>query len=165
MNHIVRYSEHIYNALLSLYPVRFRVRFGPEMAQLFRDCCHDALQKGEVAVLVAFLLQVTRDLLSSILRERSREIFRPPIMTVAEHPVIAMIDSLLIPSIVTANLMVLGPILTLLVQGVPALHAPIEQFMVTSGFFSFAIGSLAVGVSLVLAKLRPTVRLWVKLSA
>src|SRR5260370_31598865 len=109
MNHIVRYSEHIYNALLSLYPVRFRVRFGPEMAQLFRDCCHDALQKGEVAVLVAFLLQVTRDLLSSILRERGREIFRPPIMTTAEHPVIAIIDSLLIPSIVTVNLMVLGP--------------------------------------------------------
>jgi hypothetical protein len=161
MNHIVRYSEHVYNALLSLYPVRFRVRFGPEMAQIFRDCCHDALQKGEVAVLVAFLLQISRDLLTSILCERGREIFRP---VHAEHPLITMIDSLLIPSIVTANLMVLGPILTLLVQGGSALHAPIGQFMLTSGFFSLAIGSLAILASLLMTKLRPTVRLWVKLS-
>jgi hypothetical protein len=58
----IQYSERLYSALLSLYPVRFRVRFAPEMVQLFRDCCHDALEKGEVAVVVAFWLRVSRDL-------------------------------------------------------------------------------------------------------
>ena len=58
----IEYSERIYNALLSLYPVQFRLRFAPEMLQLFRDCCRDALQKGEVAVVVAFWIQVGRDL-------------------------------------------------------------------------------------------------------
>jgi len=161
MSHVVRYAEGIYNALLSLYPLEFRARFGPEMAQLFRDCCRDALQKGEIAILVAFLVQVTKDLFSSVLRERCREMLRP---LDSDHPVMTLIDSLLIPSIVTANLLVLGPILTLLIQGVPAVHAPIEQFMLTSGFFSFAIGSLAVVASLIIRKVRPSARLWVKLS-
>jgi len=162
MNTIVGYFERLYTLLLSLYPVQFSLRFGPEMAQLFRDCCHDALQKGEAAVLVAFVLQTLRDLGSSILRERTRDMLRP---VDDGHPVIVMVDSLLIPSIVTANLLVLGPILTLLLQGGSALHAPIEQFMLTSGFFSFVIGSLAVAASLVMSNLRPNARLWVKLSA
>jgi hypothetical protein len=39
----IQYAERFYNALLSLYPVEFRIRFAPEMLQLFRDCCRDAL--------------------------------------------------------------------------------------------------------------------------
>ena len=76
-----------------------------------------------------------------------------------------VVDALIIPSIVTANLMVLGPILTLLVQGIPAVNAPIEQFMLTSGMVSFAIGCLTVLASIIITRLRPTARLWVKLSA
>ena len=162
MNIFMENFERLYSALLSLYPIQFRLRFGPEMSQLFRDCCRDALEKGEAAVLVAFLLQTLRDLCASVLRERGREMLRP---IGAGNPVIAAVDSLLIPGIVTANLLVLGPILTLLLQGVSALQAPIDQFMLTSGVFSFVIGSLAVAASLIMAKLRPTVRLWVKLSA
>ena len=159
MNLTVQYSERLYNALLSLYPFRFRVRFAPEMMQLFRDCCHDALEKGQVAVLVAFWLRVLRDLLFSVLRERRRVLMAP---IDAEHPLTGIIDLLLIPSMVTANLMVLGPILTLLIRG--GANIPTDQFVVTSGFFSFAIGSLTVLASIVITKLRPTVRLWVKLS-
>jgi hypothetical protein len=156
----IQYSERVYSVLLSLYPVRFRVRFAPEMLQLFRDCCHDALEKGEVAVLAAFWLKATRDLFVSALRERGRELIGP---IGAEHPIVGIIDLLLIPSMVTANLVALGPILTLVVRG----GAPIapDQFIVTSGFFSFAIGALAVVASMIITKLRPTVRLWVKLSA
>ena len=163
MSHMVKYAENVYNALLSLYPVQFRVRFGPEMMQLFRDCSRDALEKGEVAVLVAFCVQATRDLVVSIVRERGQEMLSSPVD--ADHPVMAVVDALLIPSIVTANLMALGPILTLLVQGLPAIDAPIEQFMLTSGMFSFAIGCLTVLASIVITRLRPTARLWVKLSA
>ena len=160
MNVNLQYAERVYNVLLSLYPVRFRVRFAPEMAQLFRDCCHDALENGEVAVLAAFLVSALRDLLISILRERRSELMGP---LNVDHPIVGIIDVILIPSIVTVNLVVLGPVLTLLIRGGEVM--PADQFMMTSGFFSVAIGSLAVVTSLVITKLRPTVRLWVKLSA
>jgi hypothetical protein len=160
MNVNLQYAERVYNVLLSLYPIRFRVRFAPEMAQVFRDCCHDALEKGEVAILAAFLVSALRDLLVSILRERRSELMGPLNI---DHPIVGIIDLTLIPSIVTVNLVVLGPVLTLLVRG--GVMMPMEQFVMTSGFFSVAIGGLAVVTSLVITKLRPTVRLWVKLSA
>ena len=114
MNLTLHYSERVYNALLSLYPVRFRIRFAPEMLQLFRDCCHDALEKGEVAVLAAFWLRAMRDLFFSAVRERQREVLGP---LNSEHPLMGIIDLTLIPTIVTVNLIALGPILTLLVRG------------------------------------------------
>ena len=159
-NLTVAYSERVYNTLLSLYPARFRIRFAPEMVQIFRDCCHEALEKGEVAVVAAFLLRTMSDLLVSVLRERRRELLGP---LDADHPLIGIIDLLLIPTMVTANLLALGPILTLLIRG--GIDLAPEQFAVISGFFSIVIGSLAVIASVVITKLRPTVRLWVKLSA
>src|SRR4029453_1867073 len=108
----IQYSERVYNALLSLYPFQFRVRFAPEMLQLFRDCGPDALEKGQVAIVVAFWLRVSRDLCISVLRERGRELTRP---VDADHPLMGLVDLLLIPSMITANLLALGPILTLLV--------------------------------------------------
>jgi hypothetical protein len=127
---------------------------------LFRDCCRDALEKGQVAIVVAFWLRLTRDLFVSVVRERGRELMRP---VGAEHPLVGIVDLLLIPSMVTANLVALGPILTLLVRGSAPLS--LDEFFMTSGFFSVAIGTLAVVASVVVTKLRPTVRLWVKLSA
>jgi hypothetical protein len=159
MNLSLHYSERVYNALLTLYPVRFRARFAPEMLQLFRDCCHDALEKGEVAVIAAFWMRAMRDLFLSIVRERQREILGP---LDSEHPLIGFIDLILIPSIVTVNLIALGPVLTLLFRGGFPISA--EQFAMTSGFFSIAIGSLSVLASVLITKLRPQVRLWVKLS-
>ena len=159
MNLTLHYSERVYNALLSLYPVRFRARFAAEMVQLFRDCCHDALEKGEVGVLAAFWMRAMRDLFLSIVRERQREVLGP---LDSEHPLMGFIDLTLIPSIVTVNLIALGPVLTLLFRGGFQLSA--EQFAMTSGFFSIVIGSLSVVASLIVTRLRPTVRLWVKLS-
>ena len=156
----LEYSERLYQALLSLYPIHFRIRFAPEMVQLFRDCSRDALEKGEVAVLAAFLVRTIRDLLFSVLRERRRELMGP---IDADHPLIGIIDMLLIPSMVTANLIALGPIFTLLFRGGATIS--MDQFIMTSGFFSLVIGVLAIAASLVITKLRPSVRLWVKLSA
>jgi hypothetical protein len=159
MNLSIQYAERAYNALLSLYPVRFRIRFGPEMTQLFRDCCHDALEKGEVAVLVAFWVAAVRDLLLSVVHERSRELAGP---LGIDHPFVGFVDATLIPSMVGMNLLALGPLLTLLFAGVTI---PTDRFIMTSGFFSIVLGSLAVLASLAITRLRPTVRLWVKLSA
>jgi hypothetical protein len=130
------------------------------MIQLFHDMCSDALEKGEVALVAAFWLRTMRDLVFSVLRERRRELMGP---FDAENPLVGIIDLLLIPSMVTANLLALGPILTLLVRGGKDL--PIEQFVAASAFFSFVVGTLAVVASLILTRVRPTGRLWVKLSA
>jgi len=159
MSLTVHYSERLYNVLLSLYPVGFRIRFSHEMLQLFRDCSHDALEKGEMAVLVAFWMRTARDLFISVLRERQRELVGP---LDEDHPLMALVDALLIPTMVTAKLAVLGPILTLMVRG--GYDMPGNQFIATSGFFSLAIGTLAVAASVVITRLRPTARLWVKLS-
>jgi hypothetical protein len=155
----IQYSERFYSALLSLYPVRFRVRFAPEMMQLFRDCSHDVLEKGEVAVFVAFLVGMTRDLLFSLIRERGMEWVRPA----ETHPLIAVIDLLLIPTMVTMKLIALGPLLTLLV--LDGTKLTLDQFVMTSAFFSLAMGTLAIVASIIFTRLRPNVRLWVKLSA
>lgn len=159
MNLNLQYAERVYSALLSLYPVRFRVRFAPEMMQLYRDCCHDALEKGEAAVLAAFWISAVRDLLFSVLRERRRESAAP---LNPDHPLMGFVDLTLIPSIVSINLLFLGPVMTVLCLGV---SIPINRFMITSAFFSIALGTLAVAASIVITRLRPTVRLWVKLSA
>jgi hypothetical protein len=100
-----------------------------------------------------------RDFSISLIRERSRGMTGP---LGSSHPVVAFVDLLLIPGMVTANLLALGPFLTLLVRG--GSRIPADQFIATSGFFSLAIGALAVAVSVVMTRLRPTVRLWVKLS-
>lgn len=159
----IYYAERIYSALLALYPVEFRVRFAPEMLQLFRDCCHDvledALEKGEIAVIAAFWVQAMRDLLSSVARERSRALLGP---VNAYHPLVAVVDLLLIPSMITANLIVLGPLLALLTLG--GGFITVDRFIAASAFFSVAIGTGAVLASIVITRLRPTVRLWVKLS-
>ena len=159
MNLSLHYAERVYNALLSLYPIRFRVRFGPEMVQLFRDCCHDAREKGEVAVVAAFLVAAVRDVLFSVAQERSRELMQP---LGIDHPLAGVVDATLIPIMVGMNLVALGPLLTLLVTPVTI---PADQFVMTSGFFSIVLGGLAVVASLAITKVRPTVRLWVKLSA
>jgi hypothetical protein len=156
----IQYSERIYTALLSLYPAEFRIRFSPEMVQLFRDCSQDALEKGQVAVIVALWIRVVRDLVASAARERSRAILVP---INARHPLVAVVDMLLIPGMVAANLLALGPILTLLTLGEAGITA--DSFFAASAFFSVAIAAGAVVASLVITRMRPTVRLWVKLSA
>src|SRR5262245_2014103 len=110
----IDYSERVYNALLSLYPSRFRIRFAPEMLQLFRDCYQDALEKGQVAVVVAFWLGVTRDLLVSAIHERGRALLGP---LDSEHPLMSVLDVFLIPVMVTCKLLALGPIMTLMIRG------------------------------------------------
>jgi len=64
-------SDRFYCVLLSLYPARFRVRFGTEMAQLFRDCCR------EEPNLAALWLRTLKDLVLSLTREWRREMNLP----------------------------------------------------------------------------------------
>ena len=64
-------SERVYGALLFLYPVRFQVRFRPEMMQVFRDCCRD-----EPNLLILWL-RTLKDLALSLTREWRQEMILP----------------------------------------------------------------------------------------
>ena len=152
MGSTLHYSDRVDKALVSLYPVHFRLRFAPEMSQVFHDCCRDALEKGQVSVFVVFWFHSIRDFSVSILRERRRELMGPLDF---EHPVIGIIDLMLIPSMITANLIALGPIVALFVLG--GVQIPADEFAMTSGFFSFVIGA-AAHLELVDNPLKPAMR-------
>ena len=64
----VMYSQRVYRVLLGLYPRRFRVRFGSELEQIFRDCSGQPV--------VSLWLQALEDLIVSVPREWKREITR-----------------------------------------------------------------------------------------
>src|SRR4029078_8346552 len=63
------YSSQVYSVLLSLYPNRFRARFGGEMLQIFRDC----LSETNGAERFRFWLRTVKDLTFSLPREWRRE--------------------------------------------------------------------------------------------
>ena len=63
-------GETLYTGLLRLYPKPFRLRFGQEMLQFYRDC-------GPYTQCAAFWLETVRDILFAVPREWRREIVRP----------------------------------------------------------------------------------------
>lgn len=56
-------SDRLYRLLLVAYPAAFRRRYGPEMAQVFRDCAHDACQHGD---LLGLWVHTLGDLLATV---------------------------------------------------------------------------------------------------
>jgi hypothetical protein len=155
------YSVRMYAALLALYPIEFRVRFGQEMLQVFRASFIYEAHCGRTAKLLSFWFRTLKDLLVSVIQEQGRQITRG---IHGDNPIVAFVDSLLIPSMIAINLFVLGPCVTALFVGVAAHRISAEQFMTISFVVAITLGTLGVLRALIVARLRPTVRLWVKLS-
>jgi hypothetical protein len=83
-------SDQLYRLLLVGYPASFRRRYGPEMAQVFRDCVRDASQNGG---LLGLWVRTLGDLLASVPAEHLsalQSVERSKIMTrntgVENHP-------------------------------------------------------------------------------
>jgi hypothetical protein len=150
----LEYSERFYGALLALYPAPFRVRFAAEMRQIFRAGLR-------THGLLRWWLQTLKDLVISISQEHTRELMAP---LGTSHPFVALVDSLLIPAIVGINLMVLGPVVTAFLLRMQPSKIYADEFFMTSAMVSLVLGGLGVLRALVVARLRPNVRLWVKLS-
>ena len=156
----LHYSERFYGALLSLYPAPFRVRFAAEMLQVFRAGLRQEARRGERMRLAAWWFQTFKDLAVSISREHTRGLTSIGM----DHPFVALVDSLLIPGIVGINLMVLGPTVAALLLRMHLTKVSSDEFFTTSVAASLVLGGLGVLRAVVVARLRPTVRLWVKLS-
>jgi hypothetical protein len=99
--HHLRHLDRLYILLLSLYPKRFRSRFGQEVTQVFRDCCHAQLEIGAFGTLAGFCVQTLRDLACSIPREWRREITR--IDSEIDYPGLA--DRFMVSIVVGTNLL------------------------------------------------------------
>src|SRR5262245_60019551 len=156
------YAERIYSRLLWLYPHPFRRRFGPQMKLVFRESCYDPLQKVGSTGVVRLWLYTLRDLVGSACYQRMQTlVYRMAL----DHPVFEIIDSTLIPTIILSNLIALGVVVTILFfQITPGHRISVNDFALTAGTVSAVFGILGVVSSLTIRRLRPTVRLWVKLS-
>jgi hypothetical protein len=83
-------SDRLYRLMLVAYPASFRRRYGPEMAQVFRDCARDACRRGD---LLRLWTRTLGDLLATVPAEHLaalRRVERSRVMTlntgVENHP-------------------------------------------------------------------------------
>ncbi|HYR90660.1 MAG TPA: hypothetical protein VE422_41735 [Terriglobia bacterium] len=138
------WSERFYSALLFLYPVEFRVRYGPEMVQLFRDCSREE-------ELFALWLRTLKDLALSIPRERVRDVMS---FSSFESPARGVIDSLVVLSIIGANLFLGGGAVAFyLSRGLEPFN-PSTDFILLWGISAVGLGGLGILRSLILARFR-----------
>ena len=138
------WSERFYSALLFLYPIEFRVRYGPEMVQLFRDCCRDE-------ELPALWLRTFKDLALSVPRERGRYL-----LSAAEFksPARGLIDSFVVLSIIGANLFLGGGAVAFYIsRGLEPRIASMD-FVLLWAMSAVGLGGLGVLRSLILARFR-----------
>jgi signal peptidase I len=67
---LVRWCATLYGALLYTYPRAFRLEYGGEMQQLFRDRCRDMARRNDRMRLFRFALHSSADWITSTWRER-----------------------------------------------------------------------------------------------
>lgn len=65
-------SERLYEALLYLYPKKFRAAYGRPMCLTFRDACRAAVRQNGTSGLIAVWFPTLLDLFKSALEERAR---------------------------------------------------------------------------------------------
>lgn len=66
---IVSASESLYRRLLIAYPAPFRRRYGPQMTQVFLDCCRVAYQKSGTPGVLCLWIPSLGDLLTNAMEE------------------------------------------------------------------------------------------------
>jgi hypothetical protein len=69
-------SDRAYRILLAAYPAEFRRRYGPEMAQVFRTCCHASYDSSRVSGVLRLWLPTLWDWAWSAASERFSCLFR-----------------------------------------------------------------------------------------
>jgi hypothetical protein len=66
---VIKFSVKVYQVLLVAYPIKFQQEYGPQMVQVFRDCCLRVFrQNGTKGVLKLWVLTLF-DLLRSLIEE------------------------------------------------------------------------------------------------
>src|ERR1700730_4057392 len=88
---IISVSEHLYKRLLVAYPASFRQQYGPQMTQVFLDCCHVAYQQDGTRGVLRLWIPTLSDLLANAIAERVSTVIRSlktqkPLINVQDWP-------------------------------------------------------------------------------
>ena len=142
------WSDRCYQVLLSLYPVEFRVRFGKEISQVFRDCCRDEAAQGNLSGLLALWIRALVDLAFSISRERGRVLLDVRDLRVRTG---SLIDSMVILTIIAFHLLAAGAGIAFYL---PQTYQTASGFLAVAATSGAALGGLGVICSVVLARYR-----------
>src|SRR5450631_1283582 len=67
---VIALSVWLYGIFLHAYPAIFRDAYGSRMAQVFRDSCHNTLQRRGLIGLISLWLHVLSDLMITVWLER-----------------------------------------------------------------------------------------------
>ena len=143
------WSDRCYSALLSFYPVEFRVRFRRELVQIFRDCSLDAAKERGSVGLFTFWLQTLLDLSLSIPRERVRVLIGAGYLSILTS---GLVDSFVIGAIISFHLLVGG-------TGIAAYISRYSNeagFLILSALSGCALGAVGVTCSRIFARYRRT---------
>jgi hypothetical protein len=70
---IIATSTTIYRLLLFAYPVRFQHEYGPQMVQVFRDCCLRAVRQGGGIGVIELWVITLFDLARSVIEEHTHK--------------------------------------------------------------------------------------------
>lgn len=161
-------SERIYRFLLWLYPPGFRLRFGPEMAQVFRDIYPHGLQNVGFATRLAFWLCTVNDLVRSLPGEWRQALIRAGRI---EFPVRRWADSVVIPFTVVGYLMAEGTLGATLVRS-PGLrwaaracgeNCDLASMLKTSVAVALGLAVLGTLSALIVARSSRAEGWWIKL--
>jgi hypothetical protein len=142
------WSDRCFRLLLSLYPAEFRVRYGKEMTQIFRDCCRDEAGDGGFPGLARVWLATIRDLVWSIPRERVQVLLNADELLATTA---GLIDSIVIGAIIGFHLLLGGTFVASYIR--PADQAPADFFALAL-MSGAALGGVGVVCSRILARFR-----------
>ena len=142
------WSEWCYSAMLSLYPVRFRVRFKKEMTQVFRDSCRDEVETLRFGAIAVFWFRTLKDLAESIPRERGRAFLEAPNLQTRAG---SLIESVVILSIIGSHLLMFG---TLFAMYIGHRYESAIGFLFVAVGSGAALGGLGVLCSVIMARFR-----------
>jgi hypothetical protein len=163
----VKSSDRFYGALLWLYPLGFRARFGSEMMQVFRYCRREETGDDSHGRYFAFWLRTFNDLALSLLAAWQRELFQ---FTQMDFAVWDLVDSIAVPMIVIVLHLVAGCAWAFLTRGVtepakmPASHGLWNLGpLIAVGIAGCALGIAVVLSAFVVARINQAERPWIKL--
>lgn len=106
-------AERLYGCLLLLYPRDFRLRFGSDMSQLFRDIVSQEAHGERFGGYLALWISTLRDLGRSLLRE-----WGEALLGAEENGSVVqnLTDSLVVPAWITMTVLVQGYFCAVLAQ-------------------------------------------------
>jgi hypothetical protein len=143
----LRCSDRLYRVFLSFYPLEFRIRYGREMAQVFSDCCRDAIEDEKSGGLAIFWLCSLVDFATSVARERSRVWLEG---SSVQSRTAGMVESLVILSIIGLHLVMGGGGIAIYLNN----DATSRAFLILWALSSITLGGIGVICSMVLSRTR-----------